>query len=553
MVKIICMKKMVIFLFFFVLTHQSFEQIKWSVGSKQPDQIEWNNYSSSYLNDVSDSVPFLVACIPYNGMNINFGEINTPLDLSFEGSFYRFKSGLFDHALKLYTYDSAEVYFLTPGIYKSNASGFEYRVTLNGKEVIAPWNSITQFDDISIGNFKKGFGFLGGYKTTWRNFIVVELRKKGADTSLCSAIVYWKETKPAIASIYTSKNLNEFFSLLKRPWDRNAKSTISLKDPVFSSNENSIIFYLAQEVDKKEALEYQLVKDGKVLMQWKPNDYDNNFIWLKDLGPGKYILNLRFRKQRHNVSGYNFEIRPAWHQTALFKIIAGGFLAAFFGFVIVLYLLRVQRRKLRRTQLQKERAETELRSLYAQLNPHFIFNSLSSIQGLINTNQIESANHYLTSFSRLLRESLVNSEKEYVPLTTELKTLETYLQLEQLRFHFDYDIEVDEDLFSSPVEIPALLLQPLIENAVKHGLSAKQQKGYLRIRFGKNRNDLVISITDNGTGFDTSSETDGFGLKLTKERVRILNGGEAEHLIAMILNSEKEKGTNIELKFKNWL
>lgn len=546
------MKKIFVFCLLSAIVHQTLAQIKWSIDPKLPDQIAWSNYSTSYPGDVSDSVPFLITCIPYNGGYDNFGEMNAPLSLSFEGSLYQFKSSLFDRSLKLHTYDSAKVYFLAQGIYQNNASAYQFRVTLNGKEVITPWSNITQFANIGIGPFKKGAGFLGGYSTTWNNVITVELRKKDGDTSLSCAVVYWKETKPSVAAIYTSGNLDEFFAM-HRSWDKNAKSSIPVKSPVFKSTENSIIYYIAEDIFKKEALEYQLLKDGKVITEWKSNDYDNSFIWLKELEPGKYKLNLRFSKQRQNVSYYDFEIKPAWHQTTSFKITAGGLIAAFFGFLIVLFRLTKQRQRLRWAKLQKEKAEMELRSVYSQLNPHFIFNSLSSIQGLINKNETENANHYLSTFSSLLRESLMNSEKDFVPLSAELKTLNTYLQLEQLRFHFQYRIEVDNDIALNDVEVPSLLLQPLVENAIKHGVSSMQEQGCIHIHFAKREDNLLIFITDNGSGFNTSLPAKGFGLKLTKERIRLLNEADKEHAVALSINSVKEKGTTVELQFKNWL
>jgi hypothetical protein len=547
--------KQTIFLYLLcsVFVQQTFSQVKWSADSKTPDQIAWDNYSTSYMEDVGDSLPFLVTCIPYNGTYSNAGDINTPLDLSFEGSLFRFRSALSDRSRKLYTYDSSEVFFLSPGIYKNNASVYEYRVTLNGNMIMVPWSNITRFADLNLGTFKKGFGFLGGYKTIWGNFITVELRKKGSDTSFSSAIVYWKETKPLIASIYTLKNFNELFALLKEPWDKSATSSIPLKNPVFASTENSIIFYLEQDIYKKEAIEYELIRDGKVFIDWKTNDYDNNFIWLKELEPGKYKLNLRFSKQRHNVSGYDFEIKPRWDQTLTFRILAGGLIAAFFGFLLLLYRLRHQRQKLRRTKLQKDKAEMELRSIYTQLNPHFIFNALSSIQGLINKNEMEKANHYLSTFSKLLRDSLVNSEKDRVPLSTELQALETYLQLEQLRFHFAYTIEVEESIPARSVEVPSLLLQPLIENAIKHGVSSMFEKGRIHIRFSREGADLKASITDNGKGFDMAAVSNGFGLKLTKERIRLLNEADKDDPVNLSIQSEKNNGTTIVVSFKNLL
>lgn len=153
-------------------------QVKWSSSTKPADEIGWSNYSTTYIGDVSDTVPFIVTAIPYNGVYSNADDINTPLDLSFDGSLFRFRSGLADHARKLYTYDSSEVYFLTPGIYKSNAADYEYRVTLNAKNIITPWTIVNHFSDIGLNTFKKGFGFLGGYKASWGNYIIVELKRR---------------------------------------------------------------------------------------------------------------------------------------------------------------------------------------------------------------------------------------------------------------------------------------------------------------------------------------------------------------------------------------
>lgn len=549
------MKKIFLYLLFLFFAQQSFSQKQWSVSYKLPDSVEWNKYYSSSISNVDNSPPYLVVSQPSIGVGIYASGADAQFNFLSVGLLACFDSAFFKRSLKLNTHDSSEVYFFAQRVNHNNASSFEYRVVLNGKDVITPWSTIAQFVDIYLEGIKSETGVIGGYKTTWGNFIIVEMRKKGTDKSF-SATVLWRNTKPTVASIYTSKNLNEFFDILKGHRYGgyvDSISTIPLKNPVFASNESTIIFYLTQYVEYKKALEYQLIKNEKILTDWHSNEHDNNFIWLKDLGPGKYKLNLRFSKQRHNVSVYDFEIKPAWHQTTLFKIIAGGLIAAFFGFVIALYRLTRQRQKLRWTKLQKEKAELELRSVYSHLNPHFIFNSMSSIQGLINKNETESANHYLSTFSSLLRESLVNSEKDFVSLSTEIKTLETYLQLEQLRFHFQYKIEVDNNISVNDVEIPPLLMQPLVENAIKHGVSSMQEKGCIHIHFFRKENDLLILIKDNGSGFDTSLPTKGFGLKLTKERIRLLKEAGKEHTVVMSINSVKEKGTAVELQFNSWL
>jgi len=547
------MKKVFIMMLSLIIVRHCFAQIKWSEDSSSADKVEWNNYSTSYLGDIDDKVPFLVTAIPYKGMYSNFEEINTPLDLSFKGSLYRFRSDLSDYySRKLFTFDSSEVYFLALNLYKSNSKDYEYRVVLNATTVIKPWSDVTEFSDFRLNKFKEGCGFLGGFKTTWGNYIVVELRKKNTEIVFSSAIVYWKEIKPVVNAIYTSKNLNDFFNLLSHTADEPKKSDTLLEKKVFPSTENTIIYYLTATIFKREAIEYQLIKDDKVYREWGANDFDNNFIWLKDLPPGVYKLNLRYRAQRQNVSTYNFEITPQWQQTTTFKIIAGSLIAAFVGFIVLLLRTQKQKQKLKAAELNKEKLEVNLQSLRSQLNPHFIFNALNSIQGLVNKNDIDGANKYLADFSNLLRQSLQYNDKAFIPLTIEKQMLETYLRLEQLRFHFEYGVLIkDENLASA--ELPALLIQPLVENAVKHGVSGLQQKGRIEISFYSENKSMFISIIDNGNGFNISETSNGFGLKLTNERIVLLNHTLNDQQIHLSIESKKDTATKVLVRFDNWL
>lgn len=547
------MKKTVFLLHFIPLLfyQQVFSQIKWS--NDTTGNVQWDNYSTSYIGDLSDSVPFIVTAIPYNGTNSNFDDMNTPLDLSFQGSLFRFRSGLLKHSRKLYTYDSSNVYFLTPGIFNTNAASYEYRVSLNGQNVITPWATINQFSDLELNDFRKGCGFLGGYKTSWGNYLVVELRKKGAEKNLSSAIVYWKETRPAVTAIYSTKNLNDFFTVLKRPWDKKLSSSRMPEKPVFGSSENTIIYLLSTDVFKKEAVEYQLVKDDKVYRNWGANDYDNNFIWLKDLSPGKYKLQIRYSKQRHNVSVYDFEIEPAWHQTTGFKIVAGSLIAACFGFIILLFIYRKVKRKALEEKQAKEKLDLELQSVYSRLNPHFIFNALSSIQGLINKNDLDAANRYLSEFANLLRVPLTNSKKDFNYLDNEIATLQKYLSLEQLRFRFNFQIQLNESINAAETTIPFLLLQPLLENAVKHGVAGMLEKGNLQLMIDKQQHDMVVTIRDNGKGFAPGNKREGQGLRITRERIRLFNKMITDKQIELTISGKAMEGTEVKVLFKNWL
>lgn len=144
-----------------------------------------------------------------------------------------------------------------------------------------------------------------------------------------------------------------------------------------------------------------------------------------------------------------------------------------------------------------------LKSLRTQMNPHFIFNALNSVNNYIAKSDERSANRFLSEFSVLMRSVLENSEEDFIPLAKELELLELYVKLEHSRFSdkFDYEIEVDDKIDIAAFQIPPMLLQPYIENAIWHGLRYKEEKGFLKIKVRQVTNDLLeICIEDNGIG-----------------------------------------------------
>jgi tetratricopeptide (TPR) repeat protein len=175
-----------------------------------------------------------------------------------------------------------------------------------------------------------------------------------------------------------------------------------------------------------------------------------------------------------------------------------------------------------------------LKSLRSQMNPHFIFNALNSVNNFIAKNDERSANRYLSDFSKLMRSVLEYSEEDFIPLAQELELLELYVKLEHSRFSdkFDYEIVVADDLEVGTFHIPPMLLQPYIENAIWHGLRYKKEKGKLLIKLNaKDVNEVVISIEDDGIGRTASAQhktnnqkkQKSKGLGNIKERVAILN------------------------------
>ena len=230
--------------------------------------------------------------------------------------------------------------------------------------------------------------------------------------------------------------------------------------------------------------------------------------------------------------------------------------------------LRMQKNlELHQLESEKKQAELEMQALRAQMNPHFIFNCLSSINRFILKNESKIASNYLTRFSRLMRMVLMNSQKPLVSLDDELEMLEIYLEMERLRFKnsFDYAITFLNAIDSDNVFIPPLLLQPFCENAIWHGLMHKDGQGRLDIELSMQDGVVNCIITDNGVGREKAEEMNSktaekeksMGLKITTERLAILNRDKGLQTFYDIEDLKDENGnaagTKVHLKigFKN--
>jgi heme exporter protein D len=188
--------------------------------------------------------------------------------------------------------------------------------------------------------------------------------------------------------------------------------------------------------------------------------------------------------------------------------------------------------KQKTAELQQQATELEMQALRAQMNPHFIFNSLNSINRFILQNNKLQASEYLTKFSRLVRLILQNSQASLIPLESELEALQLYLELEAVRFdhQFEYTIKVDSDLDADILKVPPLIIQPYAENAIWHGLMHKEQKGHLAIELFQCDEMLCCKITDDGIGRKKASELKSksapthksVGMQITADRIAIL-------------------------------
>jgi tetratricopeptide (TPR) repeat protein len=217
--------------------------------------------------------------------------------------------------------------------------------------------------------------------------------------------------------------------------------------------------------------------------------------------------------------------------------------------------------KQKETFLSLQVSETEMKALRSQMNPHFIFNALQSIQTFLLSHKSEEANLYLLKFSKLMRAVLENSQHSEVSLKDDMQALELYMQLESIRLThpFTYQFHIDESVDTESDSIPPLILQPFVENAIWHGLQYKKEAGHINIFISKKNNALYATVEDNGVGRDMSKQVaqpmllkkESLGMKLTEERLKVLNEVKkfnAHFTITDLFTKEnKPAGTKIEL------
>ncbi len=255
-----------------------------------------------------------------------------------------------------------------------------------------------------------------------------------------------------------------------------------------------------------------------------------NTINFNNLSPGTYTLQIKASSVSNHwqetVKQLTIIIQPPfWQKTWFYASIA--LLTALIIFTLVHFRIR----SIRHTAgLNNLIAITEMKALHAQMNPHFIFNSLNSIRELILQNENDKASHYLARFARLIRMNLDHSRHHFITLDQNIQYLHRYLEIEKLRFeHFTYTITVDKELDITSVEIPPMLLQPLVENAIWHGLKPTNGDKKIAIRFLKQQEQLICEIEDNGIGIRQSPAKKqqhahhSVGIENIKDRIRLLN------------------------------
>lgn len=295
---------------------------------------------------------------------------------------------------------------------------------------------------------------------------------------------------------------------------------------------------------KDSMIAYRL-SDQSIVGPWKKT---NLFFTLPNLAPdNNYQLELKFIGQPES-SVYTLRIPPFWYQTLLVKKAAVLLAMALIIIAIKLYY----RNRLRTSTEQRERLEEQLRTIQSQLNPHFIFNALSSIEGLITTGQTQLANEYLNNFSAIMRATLNNADKLFISLREEIELLEQYIHIEQLRFGFDFQIQVSPDLTLKEIEVPPMLVQPLVENAIKHGMANAVDQKKINISLIKKENNLVCIITNPAIlNYRSEKTAGGYGLGFMQQRLDHFKRLHPETPITFHLKITKEIAIT-QLVYTHW-
>ncbi len=267
-----------------------------------------------------------------------------------------------------------------------------------------------------------------------------------------------------------------------------------------------------------------------------------------DLEPGDYTFSVRaydFYEAEITMDPISFTIKKPFWKTALFYLIAGILLLILIWFLDYKRRENLQNKFLIEKRQNKALANLKLEALRSQMNPHFVFNALGSIQYYIQLHKIEAADNYLTLFAKLMRKYLHFSSEDLISLRDEISLLKDYLDLEQMRFEdlFKFTLKVDERIAQNEIYLPSMLIQPFVENAINHGLHHRKDKaGCLKIIFDKYQGTkLKISIIDNGIGRDKA--------KVLKEKVH--KSAAMENIAQRIEHLENTEQYSIDIDITN--
>lgn len=324
-----------------------------------------------------------------------------------------------------------------------------------------------------------------------------------------------------------------------------------------ASNQNNIMVQFSLLAFKSEnnnaSIHYRINQND-----WQVLESTARQLNLPSLSSGKYTITIRAFNEDNVPSEkdiqISFSIAAPFYKQWWF---VGGILLIIAGSLWAFFIYRInnikQRNKLveQKIKIEQELNQSMLSAIKSQMIPHFLFNALNTIQSYIYTNDKENASEYLSKFSQLTRLILDMSNKDFVSIADEIKALKLYIELEQQRFEdkLHYHFYIDENISIDSLYIPTMLIQPYVENAIKHGLLHKKNDWMLNISMQKQEAGILVNIEDNGIGRKRSEQLNkhkqkhqSFALKANEKRLEILNRGLQQSIVLQIIDKEDNHG-----------
>lgn len=333
-----------------------------------------------------------------------------------------------------------------------------------------------------------------------------------------------KQNQYSPAPIITSISVND------KPWHTNKNPNL-INELSFTHKQNFLTIQFAVNNFSNEANNTFSYRLKGLNDEWS-NPGTSNIATFTSLPPGNYTFELRSANSdgiwSNDVKTLSLSILPPWWQTWWFVGLVLIALASLVSFIVTRRIKNIRYE----AATEQQMAELEIKGLHAQMNPHFIFNSLNSIKEMILEDQKQNASRYLSKFAQLIRTSLEQSRQTFITIKQCVDHLQQYLEMEKLRFEdFSYSIDVGESLSAEETHIAPMLVQPLVENAIWHGLRNKQNDRKLFIRFFKEGNLVVCEVEDNGVGLHQSTKSKSaslqahrsLGITNIRERLKLLN------------------------------
>jgi|GEM_PF-2793970 len=320
-----------------------------------------------------------------------------------------------------------------------------------------------------------------------------------------------------------------------------------------------------------DILALNLIKPEQNKIIYRLRGYDDSWLSVTNnqrirytkIPHGKYNFEVKAIDANGNQSATKklaMKINPPFWKTWWFCAIAI-LTFAFLIYLIYRYrinqLIKEEEKKTTLEKLKNQLLEVEMKALRAQMNPHFLFNAMNSIKGIITKGEEAKAASYLTKFSSLLRSILANSEKKKIILAKEIEALKLYIELESLRFttEFNYQIQIDKNIDTSFTRIPPLILQPFVENAIWHGLIAKSSGvNKLNVNIFRENDFVILEVEDNGVGRKKKATSNkpkkqkSMGIGITQKRAELLHSENEIRIIDLVDNTGNAIGTKVSIK-----